>query len=86
MRIALAILLLITFNGCAAYSLTVTLADGTTVRGRALVANESSDVALEVKSGALDASFRKINTDSGAPLEAITDIAGAALNPTPLEF
>ena len=68
-------------TGCAFYMIEATTPDGVSVKGTALVANNSREVALNVEHGDFKASFGKSSTDGTPQLDALTQAIRAALNP-----
>lgn len=73
MRISL-ILVCALLSSCAYYSIQITTPDGTQVKGRAIVMNESEDVSLSVESETYSATFGKQGTDAGTTADLARDV------------
>jgi hypothetical protein len=68
------VVLLLALSGCAMYRITVDAADGSKLSGVAVVANNSEDVALKVRSKDLTISFGKSGTDGEVQAATLTDL------------
>lgn len=69
-------------TSCAAYTISIETPDGLTITGRALVMNESDDVALTVETPNYSASFGKQGTSADTNAKLAADVIDSLTGPS----
>lgn len=70
-----------TMASCASYSIKIQTPDGLMITGRAIVMNESDDVALTVETPTYSASFGKIGTSAKTHADLAADVVDTITGP-----